>query len=55
VQFPVMRKHLGWYCHDFPGAAAVRAAMFQTTNSEDVARVLATIPGQRDGWTQLPL
>jgi nifR3 family TIM-barrel protein len=46
-QFPAMRKHLGWYCRGFPGAAEVRAAMFQTTNSGDVARVLAAIPGQR--------
>jgi len=55
VQFPAMRKHLGWYCRGFPGAAEVRAAMFKTTNSGDVARVLATVPGQREGWTQLPL
>ena len=45
VQFQAMRKHLGWYCRSFPGAAEVRAAMFKTANSGDVARVLAAIPG----------
>ena len=45
VQFVAMRKHLGWYCRSFPGAAEVRAAMFKTTNSGDVARVLAALPG----------
>jgi tRNA-dihydrouridine synthase len=38
-----MRKHLGWYCRGFPGAAEVRTAMFKTTNSGDVARVLAAV------------
>lgn len=45
VPFQAMRKHLGWYCREFPGAAAVRAAMFKTTNSGDVTRMLAAIPG----------
>jgi len=45
VQFPAMRKHLGWYCRGFPGAAEVRAAMFKTTNSGDVGRVLAALHG----------
>jgi nifR3 family TIM-barrel protein len=45
VQFQAMRKHLGWYCRGFPGAAAVRAQLFTTTTSGDVARVFATIHG----------
>ena len=45
VQFVAMRKHLGWYCRGFPGAADVRVAMFKTTNSADVARVLAALHG----------
>ena len=49
VQFQAMRKHLGWYCREFPGAAEVRAQLFTTTNSGDVAQVFATI--QRAGVT----
>ena len=43
VQFQAMRKHLGWYCRGFPGAAEMRAQLFTTTTSGDVARVFATI------------
>lgn len=39
--FPRMRKHLGWYCKGFPGAAAMRAAMVRASGSEDVARLVA--------------
>lgn len=39
--FPRMRKHLGWYCKGFPGAAAMRAAMVRASSSEDVARMVA--------------
>jgi tRNA-dihydrouridine synthase len=39
--FVAMRKHLGWYCRGFPGAATARAALFQTTNAAEVATVLA--------------
>jgi tRNA-dihydrouridine synthase len=38
--FPRMRKHLGWYCKGFPGAAAMRAAMVRACGSEDVARIV---------------
>ena len=48
VQFVAMRKHLGWYCRGFPGAAEVRAAMFKTASSRDVARVLEAVTGARD-------
>ena len=48
IQFPAMRKHLGWYCRDFPGAAAVRTAMFKTTSSRDVVRVLEAVTGVGD-------
>jgi nifR3 family TIM-barrel protein len=44
VQFQAMRKHLGWYCHGFPGAADMRARLFTTTTSGDVAQVFATLP-----------
>ena len=43
VPFQAMRKHLGWYCRGFPGAAALRAQLFTTTTSGDVARMFATI------------
>jgi tRNA-dihydrouridine synthase len=39
--FPRMRKHLGWYCKGFPGAAALRAAMVRASGSGDVARLVA--------------
>lgn len=39
--FPRMRKHLGWYCKGFPGAAAMRAAMVRASSSEDVARLVS--------------
>ncbi|MGH7260968.1 MAG: tRNA dihydrouridine synthase [Nitrospiraceae bacterium] len=40
-RFPRMRKHLGWYCKGFPGAAAMRAAMVRASSTEDVARIVA--------------
>lgn len=40
-RFPRMRKHLGWYCKGFPGAAAMRAAMVRASSSDDVARLVA--------------
>jgi len=48
VPFAAMRKHLGWYCRGFPGAAATRAQMFKTTNAEDVARVVAMLQSVSD-------
>ena len=47
VPFQAMRKHLGWYCRGFPGAADMRAQLFTTTTSGDVARVFAALPRQR--------
>ena len=44
VPFQAMRKHLGWYCHGFPGAADMRARLFTTTTSGDVAQVFAALP-----------
>jgi tRNA-dihydrouridine synthase len=38
-RFPRMRKHLGWYCRDFPHAAAVRADMVRASCSSDVGRI----------------
>jgi nifR3 family TIM-barrel protein len=46
VRFPAMRKHLGWYCRGFPGAAETRAKLFQASDSGDVARLLADIEGR---------
>ena len=40
-RFAAMRKHLGWYCKGFPGAAKARSQMFRATSSGDVAQVLA--------------
>lgn len=45
VPFQAMRKHLGWYCRGFPGAADMRAQLFTTTSSGDVARVFAPLQG----------
>jgi nifR3 family TIM-barrel protein len=44
VPFQAMRKHLGWYCRGFPGAADMRAHLFTTMTSGDVARAFATLP-----------
>lgn len=41
--FPAMRKHLGWYCRGFPGAAEMRTQLFQATSAADVARLLAEV------------
>ena len=40
-RFPHLRKHLGWYCKGFPGAAAMRGRMVQAANSDDVARIVS--------------
>ena len=39
-QFRRMRKHLGWYCKNFPHAAALRARMFRVSSVADVEQVL---------------
>jgi nifR3 family TIM-barrel protein len=46
VPFQAMRKHLGWYCRGFPGAADMRAQLFTTTTSRDVSRVFSTLQGR---------
>jgi tRNA-dihydrouridine synthase len=53
--FPRMRKHLGWYCKGFPGAAAMRAAMVRASTSDDVARLVSEYQAARQGrrWDQL--
>jgi tRNA-dihydrouridine synthase len=40
-QFHRMRKHLGWYCKAFPGAAALRARMFRVSSVEELEGVIA--------------
>jgi tRNA-dihydrouridine synthase len=39
-RFPRMRKHLGWYCSEFPYAAAMRANMVKTNTAQDVQRLV---------------
>ncbi len=39
-RFVRMRKHLGWYCSSFPHAAALRAQMVRTNNTQDVKSLL---------------
>ncbi|MDT7043099.1 tRNA-dihydrouridine synthase [Candidatus Nitronereus thalassa] len=39
-RFPRMRKHLGWYCSEFPYAAAMRANMVKTNTAQEVQRLL---------------
>jgi tRNA-dihydrouridine synthase len=46
-RFSAMRKHLGWYCKGFPGAAETRSRMFQTTSSLDVEEVLGRVEHQQ--------
>ena len=40
-RFPGMRKHFGWYCKGMPQAAQLRDRMCRTSNSQEVAEVLA--------------
>jgi nifR3 family TIM-barrel protein len=40
-QFRRMRKHLGWYCKGFPGAAALRAKMFLVSSVAELEAALA--------------
>ena len=39
-RFPVMRKHLAWYCKGFRGAAQWRAQLVRAVNAEEVARIV---------------
>ena len=39
-RFVRMRKHLGWYCSNFPHAAALRAQMVRTNSTQDVKHIL---------------
>ena len=45
-RFSSMRKHLGWYCKGFPGAAETRARMFKTTSSLEVEQLLGQVDHQ---------
>lgn len=38
--FMPMRKHLGWYVKEIPGARQIRIDLFKTNSSEEVAQVL---------------
>jgi tRNA-dihydrouridine synthase len=46
-QFRRMRKHLGWYCKEFPHAAALRASMFRVSSVADVESILADYQAHR--------
>jgi len=39
-RFPRMRKHLGWYCSNFPHAAAMRSQLVRTHSSIDVVNLV---------------
>lgn len=40
ISFLSMRKHLGWYARNIPGASALRRALVQTWNAAEVAAIL---------------
>ncbi len=48
-QFYRMRKHLGWYCREFPHAAALRARMFRLSSTEELETVIADYRANRIG------
>jgi tRNA-dihydrouridine synthase len=35
-----MRKHLGWYVHDFPGAKKLRAKLYASSTFAEVEQIL---------------
>ncbi len=39
-RFSAMRKHFGYYCKGFPGAAEMRGKMYQTKSSQDVEKII---------------
>jgi nifR3 family TIM-barrel protein len=39
-KFSAMRKHLGWYCRGFSGAAETRQKLMQTNSPAEVAEIL---------------
>jgi len=45
-QFHRMRKHLGWYCKAFPGAAALRGRMFHVSSVNELQTVIADYHAQ---------
>ncbi len=45
-QFHRMRKHLGWYCKAFAGAAALRARMFRVSSVDELQTVIADYHAQ---------
>ncbi len=53
-RFPRMRKHLGWYCRDFPYAAALRADMVTVHHARDVERLLNTYRTERASPVAIP-
>lgn len=42
LPFLNIRKHLGWYIKGFPNASELRAKLFQTNSSEEVAAILTS-------------
>ena len=41
--FMPVRKHLAWYCHGFPGAVELRAALMRTTSASEVRGICSTV------------
>jgi nifR3 family TIM-barrel protein len=39
--FLPMRKHLGWYVRDIPGASQIRQAIYRANNSQEFIQILA--------------
>ncbi len=54
-QFRRMRKHLGWYCTGFPGAAAMRAKLFRLSSVAELESVVESYWKWRGEGAMSPL
>ena len=45
-----MRKHLGWYAHNLPGAKHLRRELMQTSSLEEAEAVVARYFAYRRSW-----
>jgi tRNA-dihydrouridine synthase len=54
-QFRRMRKHLGWYCTGFPGAASMRAEVFRLSSMAELESVIESYWKWRAQGAMLPL
>jgi nifR3 family TIM-barrel protein len=48
--FLPMRKHLGWYVRNLPGASHLRRTLVQTSNMEDAVMAIEEYLAYRQGW-----